>query len=151
MTDIIIRKDSKTLKLSTVGVSTGTSQFTQSAETDEATVVGNAVYVKPSNGHVALSQANAQPAAQCAGLAIEAKAPTLAVLFVSQGKVSIADWTAIIGAASLAAGAAYYVDPSTPGLLTATPPSGIGEFVVRIGRAMSSTLMDVNVEPPMLL
>lgn len=51
----------------------------------------------------------------------------------------------ITGLAALTIGARYYTSASTPGAVTATPPSGSGNVVQYIGRAVSAT--EIAFEP----
>jgi len=51
----------------------------------------------------------------------------------------------------LTPGAVYYLDPDTPGNLTQTAPTTTGDFVVRVGRAISATAMEISVSQPILL
>lgn len=48
------------------------------------------------------------------------------------------------GFAGLTQGMPYYADPSTPGAITATKPSTLGQWVVPVGIAFSSTSILVN-------
>ena len=51
---------------------------------------------------------------------------------------------AMDGFSSLTAGLPYYADPSTPGALTATRPTTLGQWVVPVGVAISATEIQVN-------
>lgn len=43
------------------------------------------------------------------------------------------------------AGSTYYLSASTPGAITATPPSGSGEYVVRVGKAIDAATLLVKI------
>ena len=54
----------------------------------------------------------------------------------------------ITGMTGLTAKAKYYVSEATAGLLTATAPTGSGEFVQHIGIAKSTTALILNIKRP---
>ena len=121
------------------------------AETDDALVPGPPVYVK-ANGHVAEAQADALPQARVRGLSLTTTGPTFAADVQTQGSLELTtgEWDAVTGdAGGLVPAENYYVDPASAGMMTTTPPStGV---VTRIGAALSTTILDVNPEPPMKL
>jgi hypothetical protein len=55
------------------------------------------------------------------------------------------------GLSALTPGAVYYLSPATAGLITATAPTTAGQYVVRIGIAVSATELDIKIERPILL
>jgi len=61
------------------------------------------------------------------------------------------DWTLIAGTAELSAGATYFLDPATAGRITATAPTVVSQFVVRVGRAVNARTLDIEIELPILL
>lgn len=125
------------------------AEFT--AETDDALVPGTPVYVK-ANGHLADAQADALPQARARGLAITTTAPTFAADVRTQGVVELTtgEWDVVTGdTGGLVPAANYYVDQAAAGMMTQTPPTtGV---VTRVGAALSTTILDVNPEPPMKL
>lgn len=123
----------------------GTGIVTYTAETDSDVAKGQAVYVK-STGNLGLAAAGL-----IAGLATEAKSATFATGYTAEGALDIADWTSALGTALLTPGSTYYLDPVTPGMLTATAPVTSGQHVVRVGKAMSTTLLDISIAPAILL
>jgi hypothetical protein len=48
-------------------------------------------------------------------------------------------------------GTTYYLSAGTAGLLTATAPSTVGQYVVEIGVALSTTELLIRPRPPILL
>ena len=58
-------------------------------------------------------------------------------------------WTAV--GVTLASGTVVYLDPATPGMLTATAPITAGQYVVRVGRAISTTELVIDIQAPILL
>ena len=69
----------------------------------------------------------------------------------SRKQVTRSDWSAIVGAAALAVGAVYYLAPSAPGTLTTTAPDQVGQYLVRVGVAVSETTLQAAIEPPVKL
>lgn len=61
-------------------------------------------------------------------------------------------WDAVTGdTGGLTAGSRYFLDPSTEGMLTTTPTTTTTEYVVPVGRAISTTKMEILVETAVLL
>ena len=79
-----------------------------SAETDSDVVIGHVLYVKV-DSHVDLAYADSPSAYKAIGFATEAKSAGVAVEYRSDGKLTLADWTAIIGTTELAPGVNYYL------------------------------------------
>jgi hypothetical protein len=63
----------------------------------------------------------------------------------------LVDWSAAIGASSLSPGESYFLSPDVPGMLTAIAPTTVGQFVVFVGVALSSTRFSVEIAPPIAL
>lgn len=60
-------------------------------------------------------------------------------------------WDAIAGTSGgLTAGAVYYLSAATAGLLTATAPSTAGQFAVPVGRALSTTQLELTLPGPVV-
>lgn len=57
----------------------------------------------------------------------------------------------ITGLTGLTPGAAYFLSAATPGLATATPPTGTGKIVQRIGNAVSATVINFEPDSPIIL
>lgn len=55
------------------------------------------------------------------------------------------------GLVGLTAGVVYYLSAATAGLMTNTAPSTIGQYVVRLGIAISTTELEIQIERPILL
>ena len=71
--------------------------------------------------------------------------------FRTDGVVDLSDWTDATGSATLSAFAVYYLDQSNNGMLTTTAPTTVGQIVQRIGTAISSTKLYLEIEQPILL
>lgn len=96
------------------------------------------------------AQADA-PATAAIGLLDEDTDPGMSGGVSCGGQFTLADWTDITGAATLAALGVYFLDPSTPGMLTLTPPTTVGQIAQIVGRAFSPTCLDLDPTPPILL
>jgi hypothetical protein len=119
-------------------------------EADEAILIGQPVYTK-ADGHVALAQANASGVCQVSGIARNSVGATYTCQYDSDTDISQDDWTDVAGTVSLTPGMTYYLDPDTAGHITVTPPFTAGQYVVRVGRAVSATTLDIEIELPILL
>lgn len=119
-----------------------------------AIVIGSPVYTK-SNGNVDLAQADAGATVEVLGLVRDASVAAAASGDMQTDGVlsaTTAQWDAVAGTTGgLTAGSVYYLDPATAGKLTETAPTTGGQFVVRVGRAISTTEMEISIEPPILL
>ena len=62
-------------------------------------------------------------------------------------------WDAVVesGAGGLVAGTDYFLSPTTAGKITATAPSTVGQLVTRVGTALSTTELMIDIQPPILL
>lgn len=108
-----------------------------SAVFDATIAVGQPVYVV-SDGHADIARATSATLSNVAGLVYTAATSGNTGAYVPEGgRVTQADWTAVIGAASLTPGAEYYLS-ATLGLLTTTPPSTATQIVVKVGRALTT-------------
>lgn len=63
-------------------------------------------------------------------------------------------WDAITGqTGGLTPGSFYYLDPATAGKMTVTPvpSSSTGQYLVRLGQALSTTEFDIRIDPTSIL
>jgi len=51
----------------------------------------------------------------------------------------------------LVPGNTYFLSPITAGQITNVAPTTTGQYVVRVGRAVTTTKLDVEIELPILL
>lgn len=122
------------------------------AENRDAAAVpaGGAVAVSP--GAAGVVRASAADGSRAAvGLASAATAPGFGVPVHTGGPLTLADWTGATGAASLSPGSPYFVSASTPGRLTAAPPTTAGQVVQCVGAALTADTLLVEIEAPILL
>lgn len=68
----------------------------------------------------------------------------------TDGIITKADWSAVIGAATLTRGP-YFLDASAPGTMTQSPDQTTGNIVQALGVALSTTEFDISIQPPILL
>lgn len=84
------------------------------------------------------------------GLALLGAAPAMAETVQVGGPVTLSDWTAVTGTATLQARAIYYLS-TIPGMLTTTPPETPGQVVQQVGMALSATTLGVEIDEAILL
>ena len=61
-------------------------------------------------------------------------------------------WDAVFGTTGgLTKGTRYYLSAATAGLGTATAPSTVGQYVVELGVAISTTELKIDIKSPILL
>jgi hypothetical protein len=115
---------------------------------------GAAVYISSSNT-VSLALANSFTTSGVIGLAVKTVAAgALEVITTTVGTLMLATsvWDQVTGQiGGLTPNGLYFLNPSTPGHITAVPTTAPGQCNVLIGRALSSTTMLVEIEPPILL
>jgi len=126
-----------------------------SAESSATISPGAAVYISGA-GAVKRAQANASTTAGVLGLATAAITASSAGYIAPEGILTLTtiQWDTVVTGESggLTAGAVYFLDPTTPGNLTTTAPSTAGsQFVVCIGRAISTTQLLINPQFPIQL
>ena len=105
---------------------------------------GDALYMRTSDGQVgkasaadgSVENASVIGFANLSGLANE----TIQVVVAGLKEIS-----------GLNAGDLFFLSPTTAGAITVTPPSAAGQAVVRIGEAASTTLLSIQIEPPVKL
>lgn len=57
----------------------------------------------------------------------------------------------LAGLAGLVANTIYYLSAATAGGMTSVAPTAAGQYVVRLGKAISTTELEINIERPILL
>ena len=114
-------------------------------QTDDNVSQGQVVRVINTSRIVLASAQNAD------GLAMETKAIGLAVKAIAYSEFEMADWTNVIGTALLTPGLKYYLDQSNPGKMTSVAPTAVGEYVLPIGRAVSTIRFRINIQNAILL
>ncbi len=115
----------------------------------EAVVAGQPLYHPAGAATVGVARADDADKSRVCGLAKKAYSSGANVTFVTSGNLTLADWTDVLGSASLTSATVYYLD-STGGI-TATAPSTPGEYVTEIGQAASTTTLQIRIRRPILL
>lgn len=117
---------------------------------DSDTLKGMVVYVT-SEGHAELAIANSDVPSGAVGLANIDASSGGSGQYVTEGQIQRDNWTTIVGSALLSPGADYFLSPVAAGSLSTVAPTEAGEYVVRVGRALSTTVMDIEIGLPVLL
>lgn len=92
-------------------------------------------------------------ATACVGIAEDAMAALVGAGQIrTDGKITLADWTAATGGAALVAGSTYYLGLITAGtLVTPAPAAGVGQLVQEVGYAASATELILEIAPPIVM
>lgn len=129
------------------GAAESDDQF--NAPAGENILAGQPVYVNVS-GQLMLARADGVPQCRIAGFALADIDSGFAGIIISDGKLVLTDWTAVVGAASLIVGAEYFLSTGTFGQIinSASLPSADtqGLYIVQIGRAIKSDTLDIKIE-----
>lgn len=117
-------------------------------------IIGQAVYI---SGNDAVKKARADAAATTAlfGIVYDASIAAAANGVIATDGVmtaTTAQWDVVTGdTGGLVAGSNYYLSDATTGNITKTVPTASGAYVVRVGRAVSTTVLELNIGEPYLL
>jgi hypothetical protein len=132
----------------------GGDLVSQTNDESGAVVIGTPVYNDANDG-VKKAKADASATVNVIGLVRDTSVSTSASGAVHTSGVLTAttgQWDAVAGTTGgLTKGTRYYLSAATAGQITATAPSTVGQYVVEIGIAISTTEMLVNVKSPVLL
>jgi hypothetical protein len=116
--------------------------------------IGQPVYVSGADA-VNLAQANASGTVEVLGLVKDVSVNAAATANIQTDGVLTAtttQWDAVTGdTGGLNAGAVYYLDAATAGKLTTTAPTEVGQYVVRVGKALSTTDLEISIGQPIKL
>lgn len=119
-----------------------------------ALVIGTPVHVSAA-GSVDKAQANASGTVEVLGLV----QPT-EIAISGSGNVqtdgilaaTTAQWDAVTGGTGgLTPNTVYFLSAATAGMLTPTAPTTAGQFVLRIGKAISTTELEISISQPIKL
>ena len=108
------------------------------AESDATIAIGQPLYMKL-NGHVDLALANDATKNRVIGLASIAASPTFIASYISDGKITLADWTAIAGSTNLTPGGNYYLKEGLISVPLYSNPCGSGNRTALITMATTMT------------
>lgn len=113
------------------------------------TLIGEVVYIL-SDGRAQLANASALSTARAAALSLEDVLAGGIGTIITDGRVERADWTPVLGTALLTPGTTYYLATSD-GNITSSAPITAGQVVIGIGKALSATELDIEIQQPVLL
>ena len=132
-------------------LATASSEVDVVAKTNDgagAVTIGSPVYVK-ANGNVDKASAAASGSRKVLGLVKDASIAASASGYIQTDGVlsaTTAEWAAVTGdTGGLTPGADYFLS-TTAGKLTTTPPSGSGQYVMKVGMAISTTEFEIDTD-----
>lgn len=123
-------------------------------QTADATLIAGQVVYSTAADHIGKAQANAGASALVIGLARAPITNGAVGPVVCEGILTLttAQWDAVFSTTGgLTFGTSYYLSAATAGLGTVTPPSTVGQYVVEIGVAVSTTELNVRIQKRILL
>jgi hypothetical protein len=128
--------------------------LTQTNGESGAIVIGTPVYSSAVDT-VKKAEANASGTVEVLGLVKSvsiANGTTGSIQTTGVLVATTAQWDAVAGTTGgLTFNTVYFLDPATAGKITATAPTTGGQYVVRIGKAISSTELVIQPGEPILL
>lgn len=127
-----------------------TAWLQKTNECEEAVLAGQVVFMQ-NNSKVKLAKANNSTNSNVCGLAIAEALINTPCTYVQDGKFTMADWTNVVGAATLTVGSTYYLDPANFGKLTTVAPTTDGQYVISVGLAVASDTLELDIEQGILL
>jgi hypothetical protein len=126
----------------TLGIVSETGQLSLTNSDAAAAVIGELFYIFGSDS-VKKAKADAAATAEAVAMATAAIAAGATGIFQFDGVVT--------GLSGLTPGATYYLSAATAGAMTTTAPSTVGQYVTRLGKAISATEFMLKPERFILL
>jgi hypothetical protein len=118
-------------------------------EAVETIAAGMPIYTLAGTSNVGLARADTQAKVRVRGLAVATTGAGFSVSYLGGGRVSLADWSAVIGLANLTPSSVYFLAPAG-GLTTIAPTTG-GHAVTEVGQAEDEHVMQLAIKRPILL
>lgn len=119
-----------------------------------AAPIGAPIYLSAANSFMP-ARANAGPSTEVLGFVRDVSiAPAGTGSIQTDGVLvaSTAQWDAVTGqTGGLTAGGVYFLDAATAGKLTTVAPTTLGQYVLRLGRAVNATTFEISIGVPILL
>jgi len=136
-------------------VNTPSIRSVTNGESATALVIGMPVYASAADA-VKRAQANAKTTSLLAGLVYDVSIAAGAAGNIAQSGILVAtaaQWDAVVTGESggLTFNTNYFLDPANVGKLTATPPTTVGQCNTLVGRAISTTELEILLNQPILL
>lgn len=139
-------------------ISVAASQYSSRSVTNgegaAAVVIGAPVYASAADT-VKKAKADAKATSKLVGLGLDASiaaAGTGNIITSGTLVATTTQWDAVAGTTGgLAFNTEYFLDPATAGKITSTPPTTVGQCLVLVGIALSTTEMELQIEQPILL
>ena len=129
-------------------VASSNQLFSATNQYGDAITIGQPVYIAAGDT-VDLALADAQATSGVIGLVSDASIDSTAIgTIVTDGILTSADWTSVVGAATLTVGSVYFLSDTVAGTLTTTATTTAGSFVTRVGTAISTTTLEVTISRP---
>ena len=110
---------------------------------------GQPVYVNGTTGQLGLASASVYVTSFVAGLVVAATAAGF-IADLATDVLTLQDWTAITGSASLQPGQDYFLG-TTPGTLSLIAPTVQGQTATPVGKSVSTTQLLIQPGQPILL
>ena len=120
----------------------------------DASLAPGAPVYPTTNDHVDNAKADAAGTSTCIGLSQAGCASSATGQVQTEGVLTLTtgQWDAVFGTTGgLTVGTTYYLSPTTAGKGTATVPTTIGQYVVILGEALSTTELLVKISEKILL
>lgn len=122
-----------------------TAEALPTAITNDAVIVGQPLRMAPT-GRLNLAIATSQAGARVVGLVAQDAAAGSTTTYRTEGAIERSDWTPITGTAELVPGAAYFLAGSS-GRLSTTAPTSSGQWITEVGKALSTRVLDLEIQP----
>ena len=127
----------------------GSGYFTvYNATAGQALTAGQVVYISPGSADGGRTAGAAYPL-DCSSTGSPTRATFAGVVVstVASGGSALILFNGFFSETSLSPGSVYYADPTTPGGITATQPTGAGDQIVTVGFAVTATSLLVSSSP----
>lgn len=119
--------------------------------TGEAQALGTPVILKVPN-EFELAQGNNRARAEVVGLLKATVSPGITGLVQASGLITAGlavDWALVTESeTNLVPNSVYYLSTTAPGKITNIPPTTEGAYLVRLGKALTTTVFQLAIEPP---
>jgi hypothetical protein len=124
------------------------SWISESIESDDIILKGQPIYIKQS-GHCSLANANSFASSNVIGLANN-DTEIGHVCHYTKTDMELDDWTDIVGTQYLIPGVLYFLSDIS-GKLTITPNQSLSKYIIYVGKAVSTKILDINIGTNILL